>query len=485
MVAQPRRADVLRRVQSEEARVEIMRAFMLDLAAPSSRATGEGHWNTWVAFHNSWFGTCIPALPLTTAKLFAVSACFKDGGYRSYRAFVGKAREHHILEGHAWTEELDLVRRKATLSVLRGLGVARQSAPFDLLAVLRAVQDGSYQPAAGSPMGWSSLLVLATFFMMREVEVAAAVVSHITVDFVAARVTLRLPISKSDSGAVGCSRTWGCICSDSGARPDCPFHAAVAQLNLLKVTFGDFDLSAVPLFPTASGDVVLKVDVGRALEASVAATGATVVTESGGRLLGGHSFRVTGAQRLAALGVEVAKIMVMARWAGEAVLRYVREAPLESLPAEVIALEERRSAALVLKTLRQEIAAVRAQTQRLGQDEATRAAALERRVAEIQGAAVGRETARAPERCIIARIGRASNAPAYKVHDARGTDFSSSPCTWRAVCGRRFGAWTFERHLTTDAFPIDTQCRGCFGAAPVPQPACSSSSSSSSGESSS
>ena len=302
MVAQPRRAEVLQRIQCEEARITILQTFMRDLSAPSSRATGEGNWNTWVAFHSGWFGTSVPALPLTTVKLFAVSACFKEGGHRSCRAFMGKAREHHILEGYTWTEELDLARRKATLSVQRGLGVARQSAPFDLVAVLRAVQDGSYQPAANAPLGWSSLLVLATFFMMREVEVAAATVSHVTLDAAAARVTLRLPVSKSDAGAAGCSRTWGCICSGGAIRPDCPYHAAVVHMDLLKTTFGESGLGALPLFPTLAGDVVLKSDVVAALEASVAATGATVITENGGILLGGHSFKVTGAQRLAAFG---------------------------------------------------------------------------------------------------------------------------------------------------------------------------------------
>ena len=67
-----------------------------------------------------------------------------------------------------------------------------------------------------------------------------------------------------------------------------------------------------------------------------------MVGNNGGRLFGGHSFRVTGAQRLASLGVEIVKIMVMARWSGETVLRYIKEAPVDSLPEEVLALESRR-----------------------------------------------------------------------------------------------------------------------------------------------
>ena len=50
-------------------------------------------------------------------------------------------------------------------------------------------------------------------------------------------------------------------------------------------------------------------------------------------------------------GVEVVKIMVLARWAGEAVLRYVREAPLDTLPAEVKDLEEKHSMLAALERL--------------------------------------------------------------------------------------------------------------------------------------
>ena len=34
--------------------------------------------------------------------------------------------------------------------------------------------------------------------------------------------------------------------------------------------------------------------------------------------------------------------MVLARWSGETVLRYVKDAPLENLPSEVLALEGKR-----------------------------------------------------------------------------------------------------------------------------------------------
>ena len=41
----------------------------------------------------------------------------------------------------------------------------------------------------------------------------------------------------------------------------------------------------------------------------------------------GHSLRVTGAQGLAAAGVDTWAIQLIGRWGSEAVLGYIREAP--------------------------------------------------------------------------------------------------------------------------------------------------------------
>ena len=458
----------------------MMAAFMKDLAAPGSRATVESHWSTWTAFHEGWFGRQVPVLPLTTAKIFAVAACFKDGGHRAFRSFAGKAREVHILEGHPWDEELDLARRKASLSVLRGLGVARQSAPFDIVLALNVCKENKVIFPPGAPVGWSNLITMATFFIMRELEVAAALASHIQIDNEISKVTLRLPISKTDSRAAGCSRSWDCLCPSSGRRVDCPFHAATDQLQLLKEKFGEVLPQTLPLFPTIDGDTVAKAVIVETLERTVAATGAKIVSENGGRLLGGHSFRVSGAQRLAALGVEVAKIMIMARWAGESVLRYVQEAPLETLPKEVIALEEQRNLVTTLRALRKEVHELSTKvvdTEAAGE---VKVKNLEARIASVSADMVQRVVAE-PDRIIIARVARRYK---YKVHTAFGNDFQAPPADWKTKCGRSFGLWNFTRHERIDEFPADARCRFCFGGLPQ-EPRCVSDSGDSSSSSSS
>ena len=76
--------------------------------------------------------------------------------------------------------------------------------------------------------------------------------------------------------------------------------------------------------------------------------GEPTVGQNGSRLLGGHSFRVTGAQRLAAARVEIIKMMVLARWSSEVVLRYVKDAPLIGLSDQVKTLEDKQDLARLL-----------------------------------------------------------------------------------------------------------------------------------------
>ena len=65
------------------------------------------------------------------------------------------------------------------------------------------------------------------------------------------------------------------------------------------------------------------------------ACGQPLLSDEGLRLFGGHTPRVTGAQTYVALGVEVNKVRVLARHSGDTILRYVQDAPLRSLRADL------------------------------------------------------------------------------------------------------------------------------------------------------
>ena len=184
-----------------------------------------------------------------------------------------------------------------------------------------------------------------------------------------------------------------------------------------------------------------------ALERTVEGYGAPIVQANGARLFGGHSFRVTGAQKLAALGVDVVKIMVLARWAGDTVLRYVREAPLGNLSAEVRALEEQRSLMTVVLELQAEVAKLggRVDGQRLEQEAA---------VKELLA-----KHGPVPTKPFVAKAGKG----AFKVHRTSAEGAEVLPQLWRTQCGVKFGLWRFTRHATVEGFPTDSLCERCFG----------------------
>lgn len=219
------------------------------------------------------------------------------------------------------------------------------------------------------------------------------------------------------------------------------------QLAKLRVHFGDPLPEGLPLFPTEEGQPIAKAVVVASLEATVQAYGAPIVQPNGARLLGGHSFRVTGAQQLASLGVEVVKIIVLARWAGESVLRYIRDAPLDNLPAEVKALEDKRSLLGALEKLQADVRCIdkKVDSQK---DEAAKIAS---ELFEKFG-----PTATKP---YIAN----GNLKRFKLHWAAVDGTEVLPQQWKTRCGVKFGSWNFTRHASKDAFPIDTLCTKCFG----------------------
>ena len=54
-----------------------------------------------------------------------------------------------------------------------------------------------------------------------------------------------------------------------------------------------------------------------------------LISDTGLRLFGGHTACVTGAQLCGAMGIEINKIRLLARHSGDAINRYVQEAPLQ------------------------------------------------------------------------------------------------------------------------------------------------------------
>ena len=100
-------------------------------------------------------------------------------------------------------------------------------------------------------LGWKHLLVIATCFVLREIEISFALAAHVSLDAEQRKVTILSLVSKKDPRAIGCERSWTYLCTAGQAtRLDCPYHAAVAQTKLSGETFGiPFAAAQVLVFP--------------------------------------------------------------------------------------------------------------------------------------------------------------------------------------------------------------------------------------------
>ena len=117
----------------------------------------------------------------------------------------------------------------------------------------------------------------------------------------------------------------------------CPYRRFESYLAELCELFGGPDGKLprdLPLFPTREGKVPFKEAVVVALEVASAASGMLTIDTNGKRVLGRHSFRVTGSRHWSRLGMELLKLQLFARWGSTTILRYVKEAPLSLLTSE-------------------------------------------------------------------------------------------------------------------------------------------------------
>jgi len=184
-----------------------------DRYAASSANSHKSHVKTWSLFHFEVFRgvePMPPVVPITVRSLIGVASLFKAGGYRSYPNYQSAAKNVHIEAGFDWTQLLDHTARWVTRSVLRGIGPARQSCPFrfNKLCLLHR----SPEPlAADGPHHPQVFAILASIFMLREIEASTALVGAWTVAHDPPELTWLLPASKSDHLALGVRRSWPCV----------------------------------------------------------------------------------------------------------------------------------------------------------------------------------------------------------------------------------------------------------------------------------
>lgn len=317
-----------------------------DMWALTTIGPQQARWRTWCDIATSWD---LDPLPLTDELVRCTAASFKEADYESPQLYYSEAKARHIdLTGLAPDARVNRTIKNCIRSILRGIakGTAKASFLLENMPDSNAWRTESIIEAA--PSTWNraqrgqtvdplAATLLASWFLCREIELAAARVHQLSFNEQFRTVTWLLPSSKTDTAANGVTRTHGCSCSSSSEqyRKLCPFHCARQHVKNLRSHFshlpqGEFDV--LPLFPDRDGCTVDKKDMIDGIRTVAAACGSELTyIDLRGRvrqLFGGHAPRVAGAQFLARHGVDFYIIQLVGRWASSAILRYIQQAPL-------------------------------------------------------------------------------------------------------------------------------------------------------------
>jgi hypothetical protein len=398
-----------------------------DRHARSSIAAYTSWLNTWRRFHDLAFRGCdpvVPMFPVTPRSLVHVAALFKSGGYRAFANYLSALKSAHIEAGFEWDQLLAHTGAWTTRSVLRGIGPARQSCSF-WYDQLCTVQKQHAPLVVGGPHSPMHFTLLACIFLLREVEASNALVSAWSFNHDTSEITWLLPSGKSDHLALGTRRTWGCLCEIPGF--GCPFHLALEHWSWLLASPFWNPLVDGPLFPAAGGGAASKAAVVCTFEAIGTMIGQPLLSEIGMRLFGGHSPRVTGAQLLAAAGVEISKVRILARHSGDAILRYVADAPLKSLRSDLGIRSARvPPGALASPNV---ASAVHARIRKLEAALTTLQSEVQTQASDVVALATG--FARTDDRTYI------QNTITATIHCARSIDGGHAICGWRFATARR------------------------------------------------
>ena len=272
--------------------------------------------------------------PPSQDTLLALGSTLKAGGYRSAASTLSTYKVACERAGHAFSAQLVRLKADVVRSCERGMGapVKALALPFAQLGDLPS-GDEPWVPLG--PISPRTVVILSSWWLLREAEMSAARVCSLAFTNQRGKLVASwsLPASKTDQQALGVKRSHGCGCHGGASHPMCPAHLALEHVRRLQRWFpsswaGNAPDRDLPFFPSKDGEACPKVAMVSTLVKAAEALGAPTRTPDGAERVSGHSARVTGAHGLAQAGLDTWAIQLLGRWGSDAVLGYIRDAPL-------------------------------------------------------------------------------------------------------------------------------------------------------------
>ena len=203
-----------------------LRALGQDMLAPSSGPSVDSRLRTWQTICDAWAQPCFP---LTLDNVRRASASFKARRCLSAKQYFAIVCAYQQRELGIPIDPIIRQCIKGNLrSIERGLGPSRLKEAFPLPALRPLICPTDIEPFdSGRVAHAADVLVIGVWWMLREVELAAARVQHLQVHHTTA--TLTLPFSKTDCGGQMVSRAPWSV-------PACPRHTYFAHTTQLSGT---------------------------------------------------------------------------------------------------------------------------------------------------------------------------------------------------------------------------------------------------------
>ena len=224
--------------------------------------------------------------------------------------------------------------RDVVRSTKRGLGPSKLKDGFDPLQLASVIGPGDDRPFdVRETSHLADVILLGCWFMLREIELAAASKHHLWIE--GNEIHLLLPVHKTSTAGSLTTRVLRCACG-SYMNKVCPWHCAERHLIRLAGHDRMINDTDTPLLPDSQGRTRSKHLFVQALRLVLQQAGIeTQRPDAEGKMIdrfSGHSMRVSGALMLASAGTPIYLIQLLGRWSSSAVERYVQHAPLSVVP---------------------------------------------------------------------------------------------------------------------------------------------------------
>jgi hypothetical protein len=185
-----------------------------------------------------------------------------------------------------------------------------------------------------------ALLLGGVWWLTRAIELQNTKRCHIRFLEKQMLVQWLLPICKTDP-----YRSQPCIChaGDNKWKMVCPYHTMHTHVEQLDIHFREnvgTDNSNLPLFPDKDGNALTNAEIVDAIRLVWKEAGVELFkTNTDGKdvhRFDKHCLKVTGAELLSKLGMDIATIQLYSRHSSNAILTYVQQAPLDMLPSTTL-----------------------------------------------------------------------------------------------------------------------------------------------------